>query len=78
MTNHLLHRLHQSLISLIIQNNAKLGERGRKNIIKRIQKLRAVMKDYLKLNVQEGNFMKIMKNFSDNLKKQGIERYVTK
>jgi hypothetical protein len=66
------------LISLIIQNNAKLGERGRKNIIKRIQKLRAVMKDYLKLNVQEGNFMKIMKNFSDNLKKQGIERYVTK
>jgi hypothetical protein len=27
------------------------------------------MKDYLKLNVQEGNFIKIMKNFSDNLKK---------
>ncbi len=25
------------------------------------------MKDYLKLNVQEGNFIKIMKNFSDNL-----------
>ncbi len=28
------------------------------------------MKDYLKLNVQEGNFIKIMKNFSDNLKKR--------
>jgi hypothetical protein len=56
LTNHLLHRVHQSLISLIIQNNAKIEERGRKNIRKNNEKLTAVMKDYLKLNVQEGNF----------------------
>jgi hypothetical protein len=29
------------------------------------------MKNYLKLNVQEGNFIKIMKSFCDNLKKTG-------